>query len=99
MTICGRPLIGLFLACVIVSLAPHPVRASYDSEAGRAYAVASRRLADLKKSPDKNKYRSNWIDRVRAFEQVEKNTGRAGMHETPALTAPKPTGICTSAAH
>jgi N-acetylmuramoyl-L-alanine amidase len=77
MTICGRPLIGLFLACVIVSLAPHPVRASYDSEAGRAYAVASRRLADLKKSPDKNKYRSNWIDRVRAFEQVEKKYGKS----------------------
>lgn len=41
------------------------------------YAVASRRLADLKKSPRKNKYRSYWIDCIRAFELVERKYGKS----------------------
>jgi N-acetylmuramoyl-L-alanine amidase len=60
------------LACVIVVFTAHPVHSSYNSEAGRTYAVASRRLADLRKSPEKHKYRSYWIDCIHAFELVEK---------------------------
>lgn len=71
MTICGRPY-ALFLACVIAVFTAHPVHSSYNGEAGRSYAVASRRLADLRKSPEKHKYRSYWIDCIRAFELVEK---------------------------
>ncbi len=72
MRIRGRSCIAAFMACAIllfVSTAAHP---SYDTEAGRKYTIASQRLADLKKSSKKKKYRSYWIDCIRTFELVEK---------------------------
>jgi N-acetylmuramoyl-L-alanine amidase len=60
------------MACAVllfVSTAAYP---SYDTEAGRKYAVASQRLADLKKSSNKKKYRSYWVDCIRTFELVER---------------------------
>ena len=72
MLIRGRSCIAAFMACAVllfVSTAAYP---SYDTEAGRKYAVASQRLADLRKSINKKKYRSYWIDCIRTFELVEK---------------------------
>lgn len=77
MMIYGRPIIALFLTGVIIALTAHPVHSSYNGDAGRTYATASRRLADLKRSPRKNKYRSYWIDCIRAFELVEKKYGKS----------------------
>jgi N-acetylmuramoyl-L-alanine amidase len=72
MRIHGRSCIAAFMACAILlftSTAAHP---SYDTEAGRKYTIASQRLADLKKSSKKKKYRSYWIDCIRTFELIEK---------------------------
>jgi N-acetylmuramoyl-L-alanine amidase len=68
----GRSFIAVMAACTIMLVIAGPAHPSYDSEAGRAYAVASLRLADLQKSPKKRKYRSYWIDCIRTFELVEK---------------------------
>jgi N-acetylmuramoyl-L-alanine amidase len=65
-------IIAVFSACVIVLLSAGPARPSYNTEAGRAYRVAAKRLADLRKAPKKKKYRSYWLDCVRTFELVEK---------------------------
>jgi N-acetylmuramoyl-L-alanine amidase len=65
------------MACAVllfVSTAAYP---SYDTEAGRKYAVASQRLADLRKSSNKKKYRSYWVDCIRTFELVEKKYPRS----------------------
>ncbi len=67
----GR-LIAASVACFIVLLISVPAYPSYDSEAGRKYSVACQRLFDLRKSSNKKKYRSYWIDCVRTFELVEK---------------------------
>jgi N-acetylmuramoyl-L-alanine amidase len=69
---CGRSRIAAFMACAVLLFTSSPAHPSYNSEAGRKYAVASQRLADLKKSGKKMKYRSYWIDCVRTFEVVEK---------------------------
>ena len=50
---------------------------SYNTEAERKYAVAQERLADLRKSSKKKKYRSSWIDCIRTFELVEKKYPRS----------------------
>jgi N-acetylmuramoyl-L-alanine amidase len=68
----GRSCIAAFTACAILLLVTAPAYPSYNSEAGRKYTIASERLADLKKSSKKKKYRSYWIDCIRTFELVEK---------------------------
>jgi N-acetylmuramoyl-L-alanine amidase len=60
------------MACAILLIVTSTAYPSYNSEAGRKYAVASQRLADLRKSSQKKKYRSYWIDCIRTFELVEK---------------------------
>lgn len=72
MTIRGR----FFIAAVVVyaiglswTVPAHP---AYSSEAGRMYAVALQRLANLKKSIKNRQYRSYWFDCARTFELVEK---------------------------
>lgn len=68
----GRSRIAAFMACIILLVFTAPAHPSYDSEAGHKYAVACQRLADLRKSAKKKKYRSYWIDCIRTFELVEK---------------------------
>ena len=72
MLIRGRSCIAAFMACAILLFVSTPAHPSYDTEAGRKYAVASQRFADLKKSSKKKKYRSYWIDCIRTFELLEK---------------------------
>ena len=67
----GRSCIAAFTACAILLFIAAPVYPSYNSEAGRKYTIASQRLADLKKSPTKKKYRSYWMDCIRTFELIE----------------------------
>jgi N-acetylmuramoyl-L-alanine amidase len=69
---CGRSCTAAFMACAILLIVSAPAYPSYNTEAGHKYAVASQRLADLRKSPKKKKYRSYWIDCIRTFELVEK---------------------------
>jgi N-acetylmuramoyl-L-alanine amidase len=69
---CGRSCIAAFMACAILLFVSSPAYPSYNTEAGHKYAVASQRLADLRKSAKKKKYRSYWIDCIRTFELVEK---------------------------
>ena len=68
----GRSSIAAFMACAILLLFTAPAYPSYTTEAGRKYTIASQRLADLKKSPKKKKYRSYWMDCIRTFELVER---------------------------
>jgi len=68
----GRSCLAAFMACAISLVFAAHAYPSYNTEAGHKYAVASQRLADLKKSPKKKKYRSYWVDCIRTFEQVEK---------------------------
>ena len=68
----GRSCLAAFMASAILIFFAANAYPSYNSEAGHKYAVASQRLADLKKSPKKKKYRSYWIDCIRTFELVEK---------------------------
>jgi len=68
----GRSCIAAFMACAILFVVVDPAYPSYNSEAGRKYAIACQRLADLRKSSKKIKYRSYWMDCVRTFELVEK---------------------------
>jgi len=68
----GRSSIAAFMACAIVLCVTTPAYPSYNSEAGHKYNIASQRLADLRKSSKKKKYRSYWIDCLRTFELVEK---------------------------
>lgn len=67
----GRSCIAAFTACAILLFIAAPAYPSYNSEAGRKYTIASQRLADLKKSDKKRKYRSYWIDSIKTFELVE----------------------------
>lgn len=68
----GRSLIAAFMACAVLLAFSTPAHPSYNSEAGRKYTIASQRLADLRKSPKKKRYRSYWIDCIRTFESIEK---------------------------
>ncbi len=68
----GRSFITAFITCAILLSVPKPAHPSYNNEAGHKYAIASQRLADLRKSAKKKKYRSYWIDCIRTFELVEK---------------------------
>lgn len=71
MEIRGRTLLAAMTACTITLLFTADSLPSSTSEAGRTYSVARERLADLKKSPKKKKYRSYWTDCIRLFESVE----------------------------
>jgi N-acetylmuramoyl-L-alanine amidase len=68
----GRSCLAAFMACAISLFFAADSYPSYNTEAGRKYAVASQRLAELKKTPKKKKYRSYWVDCIRTFELVEK---------------------------
>lgn len=68
----GRSFIAAFMACLILLVFTTPAYPSYNSEAGRKYAIASQRLSDLRNSGKKKKYRSYWVDCIRTFEMVEK---------------------------
>ena len=72
MLIRGRTCIAAFTACAILLFTAIPAFPSYNSDAGRKYTIACQRLADLKKSPKKKKYRSYWLDCIQTFELVEK---------------------------
>ncbi len=77
MKIRGRSCIAAFTACLILLVFTAPVYPSYNSEAGRKYAVACQRLAELRKSNKKKKYRSYWVDCLRTFELVEKKYSKS----------------------
>ena len=68
----GRSCMAAFTACAILLIFTASAYPSANAEAGRKYSVACQRLADLRKSPKKKKYRSYWIDCIRTFELVEK---------------------------
>jgi N-acetylmuramoyl-L-alanine amidase len=72
MLIHGRSRTAAFMACIILLLAAAPVYPSYNTEAGHKYSIACQRLADLRKSAKKKKYRTYWVDCIRTFEVVEK---------------------------
>ncbi len=72
MVIRGRTLLAAILASTLLLLFSADAFPSYNTEAGHKLAVARERLADLKRSPKKKKYRSYWMDCVRTFELVEK---------------------------
>ncbi|MDH4163565.1 MAG: N-acetylmuramoyl-L-alanine amidase [Nitrospirota bacterium] len=71
MEIRGRTLLAAMTACTITLLFTADSLPSPTSEAGRTYSVARERLAKLKKSPKRKKYRSYWIDCIRLFESIE----------------------------
>jgi N-acetylmuramoyl-L-alanine amidase len=68
----GRICTAAITACAILLLFSAESFPASNSEAGRKYAVAQERLADLKKSPKKRRYRSYWMDALRTFESIEK---------------------------
>ena len=68
----GRSCIAAFMACTILLLFTAKAYPSYNTEAGHKYTIACQRLADLRKSAKKKKYRSYWMDCIRTFELVEK---------------------------
>ena len=72
MLIRGRSRIAASMACIILLLVTVPAYPSYDTEAGHKYSIACQRLANLRKSNKKKKYRSYWMDCIRTFESVEK---------------------------
>ena len=72
-----RSFIAAFMACAIPLLVAAPVYPSYNTEAGHKYTVARQRLENLKKSKNKMKYRSYWLDCIRTFELVEKKYPRS----------------------
>jgi len=72
MVICGRTLLAAIMASAVLLLYPADSFPSTNTEAGHKLSVARERLADLKRSPKKKKYRSYWMDCVRTFELVEK---------------------------
>jgi N-acetylmuramoyl-L-alanine amidase len=67
----GRTLLSAMTACLILLFCAESYPSS-NSEAERRFSVAQDRLAELKKSPKRKRYRSYWMDVVRLFESVEK---------------------------
>ena len=67
----GRTILSAMTACLILLFCAESFPSS-NSEAGRRYSVAQDRLAELKKSPKRKKYRSYWMDAARLFESIEK---------------------------
>jgi N-acetylmuramoyl-L-alanine amidase len=74
---CARFSIAVIVACAFLLLIISPAYSSYNSEAEQKYHIALQRLEHLKKSKNKMKYRSYWIDCVRTFELVEKKYPRS----------------------
>ena len=72
MVIRGRTLLAAIVASSILLQFSTAAFPSTNTEAGRKLSVARDRLADLKRSPKQNKYRSYWMDSIRMFELVEK---------------------------
>ena len=72
MVIRGRTLLAAIVASSILLLFSTAAFPSTNTEAGHKLSVARERLADLKRSPKKKKYRSYWMDSIRTFELVEK---------------------------
>lgn len=66
----GRTSLTAITACIILLFCAESFPSSA-SEAGRRYSVAQERLADLKKSPKKKRYRSYWMDALRLFDSIE----------------------------
>ncbi len=77
MMIRGRTLLAAIVASSILLLSPDAAFPSPNTEAGHKLTVARERLAELKKSPRKKRYRSYWIDCIRTFELVEKKYPRS----------------------
>lgn len=77
MMTCGRSCIAAFMACAILLIITAPAYSSYNSRAEQKYSIALQRLDNLKKSKNKMKYRSYWIDCIRTFELVEKKYPRS----------------------
>jgi N-acetylmuramoyl-L-alanine amidase len=73
----GRSGIAVILACVVLLASAPAAYPSYDSEAGRKYTIACQRLAELRKSSKKKRYRSYWMDCIRTFESVEKKYSKS----------------------
>lgn len=69
---CGRIAITALLASLFITASAAQSPPSSDSEAGRKYSIACQRLSELKRSKNRRKYRSYWIDCARIFESVEK---------------------------
>jgi N-acetylmuramoyl-L-alanine amidase len=65
------------MACTILLFFTAEAYPSYHNEAGRKYSIACQRLADLRKSSKRKKYRSYWMDCIRTFELVEKKYPRS----------------------
>ena len=72
MVIRGRTLLAAIVASSILLLFSPAALPSINTEAGHKLTVARERLAELKRSPKKRKYRSYWMDSIRTFELVEK---------------------------
>ena len=72
MVIRGRTLLAAIVASSILLLFSTAAFPSMNTEAGHKLSVARERLADLKRSPKKTKYRSYWMDSIRMFELVER---------------------------
>jgi len=72
MVIRGRTLLAAIMASTILLLFSADAFPSSNTEAGHKLVVARERLADLKRSPKKKKYRSYWMDSIRMLELVEK---------------------------
>lgn len=64
--------VSALTACLLLLFCAESLPSSKNSEAGRRYAVAHERLAELKKNPKRKRYRSYWMDAVRLFESIEK---------------------------
>jgi len=72
MVIRGRTLLAAIVASTLLLLFSAEAFPSQNTEAGHKLTVARERLADLKRSPKKKKYRSYWMDSIRMLELVEK---------------------------
>ncbi len=71
MEIRGRILPAAITACILLLFSASSISASTTTEAVHAYAVAQKRLTQLKHSAKQKKYRSYWIDSARAFEAIQ----------------------------
>jgi N-acetylmuramoyl-L-alanine amidase len=74
---CARFCIAAIVACAFLLLIIPPAYSSSNHDAEQKYHIALQRLENLKKSKNKMKYRSYWIDCVRTFELVENKFPRS----------------------
>lgn len=73
----SRTFLAAFTAYAILLVFAAEAIPSYDTEAGRKYDIARQRVADLKKSKKRQRYRTYWMDCIRTFELVEKKYPRS----------------------